>query len=128
MKLMLRIFNLVFIGLCATALILLFTLPSFSLYSNVGIDVKKISSFVPETKYTKDLDISEMIGTDTIYVEIDPVQDENFHNCNTIVEKFKPVEINPIEKESVQTKLMWYYDWKKIYIYARYISKSRCIR
>lgn len=42
----------------------------------------------------------------TIYVEIDPVQDENFHNCNTIVEKFKPVEINPIEKESVQTKLM----------------------
>lgn len=71
MKLMLRIFNLVFIGLCATALILLFTLPSFSLYSNVGIDVKKISSFVPETKYTKDLDISEMIGTDTIYVEIE---------------------------------------------------------
>ena len=47
MKLMLRIFNLVF------------------------IDVKKISSFVPETKYTKDLDISEMIGTDTIYVEIE---------------------------------------------------------
>lgn len=71
MKLMLRIFNLVFIGLCATALILLFTLPSFSLYSNVGIDVKKISSFVPETKYTKNLDISEMIGTDTIYVEIE---------------------------------------------------------
>ena len=71
MKLMLRIFNLVFIGLCATALILLFTLPSFSLYSNVGIDVKKISSFVPETKYTKDLDISKMIGTDTIYVEIE---------------------------------------------------------
>ena len=61
MKLMLRIFNLVFIALSATALILLFTLPSFSLYSNVGIDVKKISSFVPETKYTKDLDISEMI-------------------------------------------------------------------
>ena len=71
MKLMLRIFNLVFIALSATALILLFTLPSFSLYSNVGIDVKKISSFVPETKYTKDLDISEMIGTDTIYVEIE---------------------------------------------------------
>ena len=71
MKLMLRIFNLVFIALSATALILLFTLPSFSLYSNVGIDIKKISSFVPETKYTKDLDISQMIGTDTIYVEIE---------------------------------------------------------
>lgn len=43
---------------------------------------------------------------DTIYVETDPVQDGNFHQDNTIVEKFKPVEIKPVSEETVQTKLM----------------------
>ena len=69
-KLMIRIFNLVFIALSLAAIILLFTLPSFSFYSNIGIDVKKVSSFVPQTEYSSGIKIEELIGTDTIHVGI----------------------------------------------------------
>ena len=82
MKLVVRIFNLVFIALSVTALILLFTLPSFSFYSNVGIDIKKISEFVPKTEYSEGIKIDELIGTDTIHVGIQfSLSVDDLHKC-----------------------------------------------
>ena len=41
----------------------------------------------------------------TIYIEIDPLQDENYHNGITVVEKIKPIENKSVKKKSVQSKL-----------------------
>lgn len=41
----------------------------------------------------------------TIYIEIDPLQDENYHAGIMKVEKIKPIENKSIKKESVQSKL-----------------------
>lgn len=57
-------------ALSLTATIFLFASPSFSFNSNIAIDVKTFSQFVPETDYSKDFDIVEMLGTDTIHVGI----------------------------------------------------------
>lgn len=57
-------------ALSLTATIFLFASPSFSFNSNISIDVKTFSQFVPETDYSKDFDIVEMLGTDTIHVGI----------------------------------------------------------
>lgn len=70
MKLVLKIFNFVIIGIAALATVLLFALPTFSLNSLVTLDVDKFSQFVPETAYTKDYDIPTLLGTDEINVNI----------------------------------------------------------
>ena len=57
-------------AIAATAAIFLFTSPSLSFNSNFGIDVKTFSKFVPETQYSSDLNITDMLGTDTINVGI----------------------------------------------------------
>ena len=57
-------------AVAAAATIFLFASPSFSFNSNIAIDVKTFSQFVPETKYSSDFDIAKMLGTDTIHVGI----------------------------------------------------------
>ena len=52
------------------ATIFLFASPSFSFNSNIAIDVKAFSQFVPKTEYSEDFDIVEMLGTDSIHVGI----------------------------------------------------------
>ena len=70
MKLVLRIFNLLIVAASVATIILLFTLPAFTFNSNVGIDLIKLSKFVPESEYSKDIKLDELLGTDTIHVGI----------------------------------------------------------
>lgn len=66
----LRFFNLIIMAFSLAALIILYVTPSFSFNSNIGIDVKELSKFVPDTEYTRDIKIDELIGTDTVHVSI----------------------------------------------------------
>ena len=70
MKLALRLFNVLIMTLSAAALVLLYATPAFSFNSNIAVDVKTLSSFVPETQYTKDYDMVTMLGTDTINISL----------------------------------------------------------
>ena len=70
MKLILRLLNVVIMAISAAATIFLFASPSFSFNSNIAIDVKSFSKFVPTTKYSSEFDITQMLGTDTIHVGI----------------------------------------------------------
>ena len=70
MKLILRIFNFVIMGLSLAAAIMLFAMPAFSFNSKIAIDVEAFSKFVPETQYTKDVKIVDLIGTDVINVGV----------------------------------------------------------
>ena len=70
MKLVLRILNLVLAALAGVAFILLFAIPAFSFNSKVVVDVKEISKFIPETTYTKDIDVVDTLGTDEIQVGV----------------------------------------------------------
>lgn len=70
MKLVLRILNLVLAAIAGVAVILLFSMPAFSFNSKVVVDVNKFSGFIPETQYTKDIDVVDTLGTDEIQVSI----------------------------------------------------------
>lgn len=70
MKLVIRILNFVIMAVCAAATIFLFTPPAFSFNSNIAIDVAAFSKFVPETDYTKDLNIVDLVGAESIHVGI----------------------------------------------------------
>ena len=70
MKLVLRIFNFIIMGIALAATIMLFTTPAFTFNSKIAIDVQTFAKFVPETKYTSEFNIVELIGTDTINVRI----------------------------------------------------------
>ena len=70
MKTVLRIFNFVILALSATATILLFAMPPMHFNSKVVVNVEAFSEFVPETDYTKDIDIVKMIGTSKIEVSL----------------------------------------------------------
>lgn len=70
MKLAIRIFNLIILAISAVATVLLFTMPALSFNSYVAVDVKTFSSFVPETEFSHDIDITELIGTDKIAVGV----------------------------------------------------------
>ena len=70
MKLTLRIFNVIIMALSLVATVLLFSLPTMTFRSKVAMDVKTFSSFVPDTQFSGDYDVPELIGTDTIYVGI----------------------------------------------------------
>ena len=56
--------------LAITATVFLFATPAFSLNSNIAIDVATFSQFVPETEYSKDIDVVKLLGTDTIQIGI----------------------------------------------------------
>lgn len=47
-----------------------FVAPSFSFNSEIALDVEKFSEFVPDTEYSNDIDIANLLGTDTIYLHI----------------------------------------------------------
>ena len=70
MKLLVRIFNYVIMALGLAGVVCLFAFPAFSFNSNIALDVEKFSKFVPETQYTKDLKVSDALGTDQIQVAI----------------------------------------------------------
>ena len=70
MKLIIRVFNIVIMALAAVATIFLFASPAFYFNSRIDLDVKTFSQFVPETTYSKDIKIEELLGTDTIHVRI----------------------------------------------------------
>lgn len=70
MKLLVRIFNFIIMALGLAGIVCLFAFPAFSFNSNVALDVEKFSKFVPETQYTKDLKVTDALGTDEIHVAI----------------------------------------------------------
>ena len=57
-------------GLSMMAGIFLFITPSFSFNSDIGLDVKTLAQFVPESEYTENLDIVKSLGTDEIHLSI----------------------------------------------------------
>ena len=70
MKTMIRILNFVIMALSAVATVFLFVSTPLSFNSKIALDVKAFSQFVPETTYTSDIKIDQLLGTDTIYVGI----------------------------------------------------------
>ena len=70
MKLVLRIFNIFILALSAAAMVCLFTVPTITFNSNIALDVKTFSQFVPTTDYTDSFDIAYLLGTDKIEVGI----------------------------------------------------------
>ena len=70
MKFAIRIFNIVIMAFSLAATVLLFATPTFTFNSKIAVDVAAFSKFVPETEYTKDVDIVKLIGTDTINLRI----------------------------------------------------------
>ena len=55
-------------AVCAAATVMLFTPPAFSFNSNIAVDVASFAKFVPETKYTKDLNIVDCSNWETLYL------------------------------------------------------------
>ena len=70
MKTVVRIFNFIIMGLSLAASILLFTVKPMTFDSKIAIDIDTFSKFVPETEYSKDIDIVKLLGTKTIEVSI----------------------------------------------------------
>ena len=68
MKLVIRIFNIIIMAISVVAGIFLFMPPAFSFNSKITVNVATFSQFVPETEYSKDIDIPTLLGTDSIYV------------------------------------------------------------
>lgn len=69
-RLIAMILNCVIMALGVASTICLFATPSLSFNSRIDVNVEKFSQFIPETDYTKDIDIPNLIGTDTISVAI----------------------------------------------------------
>ena len=70
MKLVVRIMHLVIAAIAAVATILLFAMPALSFNSKVVLDVEAVSSIVPSTEFTKDVNFVEVLGTDEIQAGI----------------------------------------------------------
>lgn len=68
MKIVIRILNVVIIAIAAVAAVFLFMPPAFSFKSKITLNVDTFSQFVPETEYSKDIDIPTLLGTDVINV------------------------------------------------------------
>ena len=70
MKIVIRIFNFIIMALAAAATVFLFISPTLSFNSRIALDVTTFSQFVPETKYSDQFKIDELLGTDTIYLSV----------------------------------------------------------
>ena len=68
MKIVIRILNILIMAISVAAGVFLFMPPAFSFNSKVTVNVATFSQFVPETEYSKDIDIPGLLGTDSIYV------------------------------------------------------------
>ena len=77
MKLVIRIFNLLILAISGAAAALLFLTKPMTFNSNISLDVASFSKFVPNTEYSQNIDISELIGTKTIQVAIAFDLDQN---------------------------------------------------
>lgn len=70
MKAVLRVLNVIIMGLSLAAAVLLFVTPPFVFNSDIAVNVKAFSKFVPETTYSTEIDIPKLLGVDTIHVGI----------------------------------------------------------
>ena len=70
MKIAIRVLNIIIMEISVSAGNFLFMPPAFSFNSKVTINVATFSQFVPETEYSKDIDIPTLLGTDSIYVGV----------------------------------------------------------
>ena len=70
MRLIVKILNCAIMALGLASTICLFATPSLSFNSRIDVNVSKFSQFIPETDYTKDIDIPKLIGTETISVAL----------------------------------------------------------
>lgn len=70
MKTILRIFNFIIIGISALATVLLFAVPAFSFYGNVGIKTDTFDKLIPDMEYTRDININDSLGTDVVNIGI----------------------------------------------------------
>ena len=68
MKIVIRILNILIMAISVAAGVFLFMPPAFSFNSKITVNVATFSQFVPETEYSKDIDIPTLLGTDSIYV------------------------------------------------------------
>ena len=68
MKIVIRVLNIIIMAISVAAGVFLFMPPAFSFNSKVTVNVATFSQFVPETEYSKDIDIPTLLGTDSIYV------------------------------------------------------------
>ena len=68
MKIVIRVLNIIIMAISVAAGIFLFMPPAFSFNSKVTVNVATFSQFVPQTEYSKDIDIPGLLGTDSIYV------------------------------------------------------------
>ena len=68
MKIVIRVLNVIIMAISVAAGIFLFMPPAFSFNSKVTVNVSTFSQFVPQTEYSKDIDIPTLLGTDSIYV------------------------------------------------------------
>ena len=91
MKAAIRIFNVIIMALSIAATIFLFTTKTFSFNSVIGVDLAELSEFVPETEYTEDVDVVELLGTDEIklsfkfaldYVDLNQITDGSRNAIN----------------------------------------------
>ncbi len=70
MKTIIRIFNIIIMALSAAAAVCLFAVPAMTFKSNIALNVKTFSKFIPSTDYTTDINIPQLLGTDVIHVGI----------------------------------------------------------
>ena len=70
MKTVLRLLNFVIMALSAVATILLFTTPTFSFNSNIGINVSALNNLIPENEYTGPIDIAHVLGSKEIHLSV----------------------------------------------------------
>ena len=68
MKIVIRVLNILIMAISVAAGVFLFLPPAFSFNSKITVNVATFSEFVPQTEYSKDIDIPTLLGTDSIYV------------------------------------------------------------
>ena len=100
MKLVLRIFNIFILAIAAVATVCLFALPTFTFNSNIALDVKGFSQFIPSVPgYTDNIDIAYLIGTDTIQVGIS--FELNFSDTTKVVNGNRDIINNQLISKNV---------------------------
>ena len=70
MKTVLRILNLVIVALCGVSIYFMNFSPTLSLYANAGLEVSSFQKLLPESDYTKDIDLKSMLGTEELHIPV----------------------------------------------------------
>ncbi len=69
-KVAIRVFNFIIMAIAAVATMFLFISTTLSFNSNIALNVKTFSKFVPTTEYSSNIDIPALLGTNEIHVGI----------------------------------------------------------